>query len=248
MCPIGTAPFHGRCKQLVLKVNGLHIRIKYYLDLIWNQTSLFTDYGQNYIGKEIYTRFIELLDLNSNCRFCQQRLDLTEENSTSDLILLVSLAIESGCDYALLLTKLADMRDKTIEVDINRTTVLTLLVRSDKQPPKETTYVGPKTIFWRGFGFCRAFQWLLFDDMTCPRLELYKRELELFSPNDKKKRDAFASFFTSNGTEQNLTKVFVCLDTYISVMSQLNDAWQIDGKILILFLPTVFVACTSTLF
>ena len=239
MCPIGTAPFHGRCKQLVSKVTGLIIGVQYYLDMIRNQTHLFTDYGQDYIWQELFTRLTELVDVNSNCRLCQKRLDSTEENSTSDFIFIVIIKIKSGCDYGLLLTKLADMQDKAIEIVINSTTVLTILVRSGVQPSTLSMHAGPQTIFSRYSDYCTAAYLLSFDDINCPRFEIHYKELEILSPSDKKEREAFASFFIRNGTEKNVTRVFVCLDTYMSVMSQPNNAMDTVDKKTMPFLQTI---------
>ena len=248
MCPIGTAPFHGRCKQLVSKVTGLEIGIQYGLDMIRNQTSLFTDYGQDYIWQEIFTQFTKLLDLNSNCQFCNQRLETTEENSTSDFIFEIIIKIKSGCDYGLLLTKLADMQDKAIEIVINSTTVLTILVRSNVQPSIISLYDGPQTIFSRFLDFCSSVYSLSFDDINCPRFEIHYKDLELLSSSDKKEREAFASFFMRNGTEKNDTRVFVCLDTYMSVMSQPNSAVDTVDKKTIPFLQTILFVLILTAF
>lgn len=112
------------------------------------------------------------------------------------------------------------MRDKVIETHVNRTVTVTLLVRSDKQPPKwqqlETVFydpvVRPTT--------CVPYFTLSFDDITCPKIELIYTDTELFPPAKNKEKDIFASFFMGSGSEQNITRVTVCLDNYISAMSR----------------------------
>ena len=240
MCPIGTAPFYGRCKQLVSKIYGPVIRVRYYLDVIQNQTSLFTDLEIGSIGEAVFSNFIELLDLNSNCKHCRKNIDIAENNSSSDFILTVTLEVKQGCHYDLVLKKLIDMRDKVVKAVFNRTTILTLSVRSDKQPSTS----GPEPIFERNLDSCWVVYTLSFEDMTCPRIDLNYAELETFSHSDKKGKDAFASFFRGNGTEKSVTRVPVCLDTYISVMSKINSALPTYGKMTIQFLPALLYLLT----
>ena len=230
-CPFGTTPVYGRCKQLVSKLNNFVVSVQVYLDVIWNQTSLFTFNEHETISSVIYERFLELADLNSKCEICRKIIDVPE-NSGSDLrlVLVITFEFKPDCEYGLVLAKVADTRGKKIEIHINRTAVLTLLVRSDEQPP--TVYTSERiqiVPFYKTYFPCHVDFRLLFDDITCPRIELNYAEIELFSQSQNKEKDIFASFFIGSGTEQNMTRVPVCLDTYISAMS-FNCATLSYGK------------------
>lgn len=205
------------------------------------------EFDNNTIWNVTYAQFIETVGLNSNCEVCQKIIDMND-NSTSDLILVVTLKFNSMCDYGLALTKLADMQGRVIEVRYNRTTVLTLLVQSDKQPSTLLSWPGSQNIFYDKHGNCKAGNTLSFDDIACPRLELNYAELEMFSLTKNQERDIFASFFLDTGSDQNVTKVSVsvCLDKYISVMSQLNQAASSDDKVAVQVLSAILVVLTVT--
>lgn len=195
------------------------------LDIIWNQTSLFTFYENDTILSLIHEKFIEMADLNSKCDICRKIIDVPE-NSGSDLrlVLVVTFEFNPDCDYGLALAKVADMRDKTIEIHFNHTAVLTLSVRSDEQPA--TAYYSEmlqSVPFYKDYFPCAVDFWLSLDDITCPRIQLNYAERELFSQAQNREKDMFASFFIGSGTEQNITRVSACLDTYTSAMS-LNHA------------------------
>ena len=225
-CPIGTAPIYGKCKQLVSKINGLAVDVEFYLDIIWNKTSLTTFHEHNTIWSLIYAQFVELADLNPNCEICRKRIYLAE-NSDPDLILVVTFKFSSECEYGLALAQAADMRGKVIVTHINRTLTVTLFVRSDKQAPK---WQHSHTVLSYNPNGCEANFMFSFDDITCPRIELIYAEKELFSPVKNKEKDIFASFFMASGEEQNVKRVSVCLDDYISAMSAVNCAPLYNGK------------------
>ena len=197
--------------------------MEFYLDIIWNQTSLFTFHRRGIIWSLIYEQFIELADLNSNCEVCHKRIHLTV-NSDPDLVLNVTFKFNSECEYGLVLAKMADMRGKVIEIHINRTVTVTLFVRSDKQPPK---WQKSQTVLYHND--CNSHFTLSFDDIFCPRIELIYTEIELF-PDEDNKKDIFGSFFMGSEAEQNVTRVFVCLDNYISATSAVNSAPLYNGN------------------
>ena len=224
LCPIGTAPFYGRCKQLVSKIYGLVINVQYYLDVIWNPDGLFTDYAVH-----IYTQFMELVDLDPDCDVCQKVIDMTKaDESESDLILVVTVEFTAKCDYGLALTQLASVRGKMIEVHLNGVPVLALLVRSDEQPITKINQGSSQTIYFYN-SKCEPDHALLFEDMLCPRLELNYTDIELFPETKLREKDIFSSFFGRNKTQANVSRVSVCLETYFSAMS-FNRAERSDGK------------------
>ena len=200
------------------------INVQYYLDVIWNPDGLFTDYAVY-----IYTKFMELVDLDSDCDVCRKMIDITKGNeSASELILVVTVEITAKCDYGLALTQLASIRGKEIEVHENGVAVLALLVRSDEQPMIKISQGSFQTIYFESSN-CDPDYALLFEDMICPRLELSYTELELFPETKLREKDIFSSFFGSNKTQENVSRVSVCLETYFSAMS-FNRAEPSDGK------------------
>ena len=208
---------------MVSRINGLVISVQYYLDVIWNPDGLFTDYVY-YIS----TQFLELLDLSSGCNVCRKMIDMTEGNkSASDLILVIAAEFSAKCDYGLALTQLVNIRGKTIEVHIDGKAALTILVRSDKQPIPFLLQGSFQTLFMDSS--CFPDYTLLFEEMICPRLELNYTELELFSNTKHREKDIFASFFRNSETQENITRVSVCLETYLAAMS-LNRANLSDRK------------------
>ncbi|MEW8546852.1 MAG: hypothetical protein AB2693_25335, partial [Candidatus Thiodiazotropha sp.] len=233
-CPIGTAPFYGRCKQLVSTINGLKISVQYYLDVIWNPDGLFTDYAYY-----IFERFLELVNLNPDCDICRKMIDMTKgKESESELILVIALNFTTKCDYNLALRQLSNMRGKVIEVRVNGASVLTLLVRSDEQPTSDIRQGSLRTIFFPRSMRCSADYTLFFEEMICPHVELQYTELELLSQAKTREKDIFASFFKGSWPQQTVSKVHVCLETYISVMS-LNCALPTEGKMTLQILPAV---------
>ena len=236
-CPIGTAPFYGGCKQLVLKINGLFISVQYYLDVIWNPDGLITDYVNH-----VSTQFLELLDLNTDCIICRKMIEMTGGNeSASALIFVVTVKFNAKCDYGLALTQLVNIRGKEIEVHINGLAVLTLLVRSDEQPKSIIIHQSLQTIYFESS--CTPAYALLFEEMICPRLELKSTELELFSETKLREKDIFASFFRRSGIQENVSRVYVCLETYFSAMS-LSRAKLSDCKVTLLILQTELILLT----
>ena len=240
LCPIGTAPFYGGCKQIVSNINGLSVSVQYYLDVIWNPDGLFI----NYISY-IFTQFIELVDqtVSSDCNVCRKMIDIAERNeSASELIGVVGVEINAKCDYGLALTQLVSIRGKEIDVHINGLTVLTLLVRSDEQPVSKIRH----GIIQKGDSVkCKPnyMYALLFEDIKCPRLELHYTELELFSKTKTREKDIFASFFRSSEKQKDVSKVSVCLETYFSEMS-LNRAQLSDCKSNVLILHAELIYLT----
>ena len=215
-CPIGTAPFYGRCKQLVSKINGLAVDVGFYLDILWNQTSLFTFHGQDTIWSLIFAQFIEIAGLKLNCDICQKVIYLTE-SSEPDLVLALTFKFNLQCEYGLALAKVADMRGKVIEIHINHTVTVTLFVRSDKISP---TWQWLNMVFYDTTpAECIPHFTLSFEEITCPKIELINTDFELFPPAKSKERDIFTTFFMGSGSEQNVTRVSVCLDNYISAMT-----------------------------
>ncbi|MEW8547665.1 MAG: hypothetical protein AB2693_29505 [Candidatus Thiodiazotropha sp.] len=103
-------------------MNGFVVNVQFYLDIIWNQTL----YDYNTIWGQIYEQFIELADLNLNCKVCQKIIDKAE-NSISELVLVITFEFNAKCDYGSPLAKVADMRGKMIKIHINGSVVLTIM-------------------------------------------------------------------------------------------------------------------------
>ena len=199
-------------------MNGYVVNIQFYLDIVRNQTDLLTDHENDTIWNMIYAQFMELADLNSNCEVCQKMIDLAE-NSTSTLVLVITFKFNPECDYSLALAKVAYMRGKLIEIHNNGAVVLTLFVQSDKQPYKVYKQQSLQTVMHHNPSNCVPSSTLPFDDITCPHVMLNHTEIELLSHTENTKKEIFAAFFMGNGTEQNVARVSVCLDNYISSMS-----------------------------
>ena len=174
--------------------------------------------GQDTIWSLVFAKFIELADLKSNCEICQKIIYLTG-SSEPDLVLAFTFRFNLQCEYGLALAKVADMRGKVIQTHINHTVTVTLFVRSDKQPP---TWQRLNIVFYdtdTSPAKCISDFTLSFEEITCPKIELIYTDIELFPPAKNKEKDIFATFFVGSGSEQNVTRVSVCLDNYISAMT-----------------------------
>ena len=207
-------------------MNGFVVSVQFYLNIMWNQTSIFPFQNNDTMWSVIYAQFLELADINTKCEVCKKIIDLTE-NTDSDLILVVTFKFNLECDFRLALAKVAGMQGKLIEIHINGAVVLTLLVLSGKQPSKLYESEGLQTVLYHSHGACDPSYALSFDDITCPRLMLKYSEIQVITHTGNKEKDIFASFFMGNMTEQNMTRVSVCLDDYVSAMS-LNRASTSD--------------------
>lgn len=238
LCPFGTAAFYGRCKQLVSKINGLHIKVDYHLDIIWNATRYFSNYGNGAVWKETSLQLLMLLNINSICEISYILIVNYTEGSTSTPIIgfVIVLELTTECDYGMTFTKLSDMHGKVIEINVDGTAMLKLLVQADKQNyPKHGYHILFEHIFKPG----EQAITVSLDDMSCPRVELNYLDLELLSYTDIKKRTAFASFFLGSTAEQTDARVVTCLDKYIFVMSQISRAAPSAGKITLQMLPAI---------
>ena len=224
---------------MVSEINGLQIRVKYYLDIIGNSTSLLTNYENHVIGNVIYLKFLKLLNFTANCEVCQIHIfDYTEGiKAMSVLSFAVVVQFTTECDYGLAFAKLSNMRGKLIKIDVNGTTVLMVSVRSDNR----TYPIGIYPLIFERI-FIKAGQPVtvsLDNDITCPRVELKYTDLELSSHTDIKKRVVFASFFLGSAAEENVARVSMCLDKYTFVMSQINRAVPLDGRMTLHVLPAL---------
>ena len=181
-CPFGSVPFYGRCRKKAQSVVGLGITLRFYMKILWNQ-STFSASGFYYndtekIGRKLATHFENILGLKkAGCSLCSDELFMDVQNdplgSVPGLAYYASFHTTTRCQPDFILDRATTFLGQQINVRISKKETVVVLVNIETRDPRfDPTWYTQEVIFARRPGFLCISAYVLDTVSICPEIEV----------------------------------------------------------------------------
>lgn len=224
-CPVGRLAFYGTCKNIVKGIYNLDVAVVFYLSLRFEDPAFHNETvkGDNLerLAITVYDKFQELLGFkDAKCTFMQYSLWINRSNQTSHIGLIFLAEVTAGsndeCTFDFVFAHSVTVIGQTVSLEINGKQA-TFLIHFDKRQ-YDTIFANSDVLVNHRYriSYLPETHFRLQRTRACSLIELEYLELKSITGG---LADKFHSISEHTEPTNNRSKIIVCIDDYMSMIS-----------------------------